>query len=534
MATEIGTGTSYPITIPAGTDAADIQTALRYISYGIGGTPSTNSDITSNSIFGKMSLLAPKAGPVFTGNGSISGNFSIGGNLTITGSIDVLSSTTALIKDKKVILGSGDVTTDAGADGGGIQLSGTTAKTLVWIDGTDSWTSSENIDLATTKNYKIAGTTVLTSTAVLGLTGTNIATLSGTQTITGAKTFSGNTQIINGVSFDTDGGISRALVNNEWVPLVVHKPTSPVVYTLSSYTKLGEVFAFTLPDGNDTPVYYLRYRLDFLNPNIDAPLLPGQTVFVFVYGVGNLLFTIDSSPLGYLVAITQSAYLSGTELSLDLFVYDYYTDTSIQEWKYGGVNGTVAAQITSDGTVEALNGFKDLNKTYHTNASVPRASFNVQSGNLFSASTAPTSPVGWANTPASSSTGSTTAKWYATDPASPTVSNDSRISYSSSSGSGGLLVQDAGLYHISASATVSSTAVTGTLMGVYVVSADGTRRLPIQFSNIGVSNSTHNINFPLYLNAGDKVGIAIRTASAVAVALKNTDGSFALSAHLIG
>ena len=53
--------------------------------------------------------------------------------------------------------------TDTTADGGGITLRGTTNKTLNWVDSTDSWTSSENVDLASGKTYKINGTNVLSS-----------------------------------------------------------------------------------------------------------------------------------------------------------------------------------------------------------------------------------------------------------------------------------------------------------------------------------------------------------------------------------
>lgn len=54
MSSEIGTGTSYPITIPDYTDTADIQVALKQLVYGITSTPANNAAILRNSIFGKM------------------------------------------------------------------------------------------------------------------------------------------------------------------------------------------------------------------------------------------------------------------------------------------------------------------------------------------------------------------------------------------------------------------------------------------------------------------------------------------------
>jgi hypothetical protein len=72
------------------------------------------------------------------------------------------------VDDKNIELGSTASPSDAAADGGGITLKGTTDKTLNWVDATDSWTSSENVNLLTGKTYKIAGTDVLTASAVLG------------------------------------------------------------------------------------------------------------------------------------------------------------------------------------------------------------------------------------------------------------------------------------------------------------------------------------------------------------------------------
>jgi len=75
------------------------------------------------------------------------------------------------------------VPTDAGADGGGITLKGTTDKTFNWVDATDAWTSSEHLDLASTKAYHIAGTSVLDATTlgstVVTSSLTSVGTISG-------------------------------------------------------------------------------------------------------------------------------------------------------------------------------------------------------------------------------------------------------------------------------------------------------------------------------------------------------------------
>jgi hypothetical protein len=72
--------------------------------------------------------------------------------------------------------------TDAGADGGGITLKGTTDKTFNWVDATDAWTSSEHLNLLTGKAFYINGTSVLSSSA-LG-SGVTASSLTSVGTIT--------------------------------------------------------------------------------------------------------------------------------------------------------------------------------------------------------------------------------------------------------------------------------------------------------------------------------------------------------------
>jgi len=95
------------------------------------------------------------------GTATLAGDVTIGGNLTVNGTTTTVNTENLLVEDKNIILGNGLATTDALADGGGITLSGSTNKTFTWSDGTDSWTSSEHMDLASTKTYKLAGVTTL-------------------------------------------------------------------------------------------------------------------------------------------------------------------------------------------------------------------------------------------------------------------------------------------------------------------------------------------------------------------------------------
>lgn len=109
---------------------------------------------------------------------STTGGVTIGGNLTVNGTTTTVNSTTITVDDKNIELGSVASPTDAGADGGGITLKGTTDKTFNWVDATDAWTSSEHLNLANGKSFFINGANVLSGSAVgAGVTSSSLTTV---------------------------------------------------------------------------------------------------------------------------------------------------------------------------------------------------------------------------------------------------------------------------------------------------------------------------------------------------------------------
>jgi len=106
-------------------------------------------------IDGKASL----SGATFTG--AVSGtNLTLSGDLTVNGTTTNINSTNLVVEDKNIVLGDTSTPSDTTADGGGITLKGATDKTFNWIDSTDSWTSSENVNLASGKSYLINGVNI--------------------------------------------------------------------------------------------------------------------------------------------------------------------------------------------------------------------------------------------------------------------------------------------------------------------------------------------------------------------------------------
>lgn len=173
---------------------------------GEGSTPTVaiGQDVstTSNVTFGEIST---------TGNVGVGGDLTVTGDLTVNGTVTTVNSTTVTVDDKNLELGATASPTDATADGGGITLKGDTDKTFNWVDATDSWTSSEHLDLASGKGYYIGTTSVLNSTTlgsgVVNSSLTSVGTInSGTwQGSIVAPTY-GGTGVNNGTSTITIGG----------------------------------------------------------------------------------------------------------------------------------------------------------------------------------------------------------------------------------------------------------------------------------------------------------------------------------------
>ena len=166
-------------------------------------TLTSNQTLSGNKTFtGTVDL----SGATLSGNTTFSNNLVVSGDLTVSGTTTTVNSTTVDVADKNITLGNVSTPTDSTADGGGISLKGATDKLFRWLNATDSWTSSEHLDLASGKAYYINGASVLSSTTLgSGVTGsslTSVGTLSsGTwsaSTIAVSKGGTGQTSYTNG------------------------------------------------------------------------------------------------------------------------------------------------------------------------------------------------------------------------------------------------------------------------------------------------------------------------------------------------
>lgn len=123
---------------------------------------------------------------------NIGGNVEIDGNLTVNGDVLTVNAATLVVEDKNIVLAKQTEVTpsDAVAAGGGVILQGASSHVFLWHDlgtpatsasgsalaegysdalpalASQAWTSSEHINLASGKEFKINGVTVLSATAL--------------------------------------------------------------------------------------------------------------------------------------------------------------------------------------------------------------------------------------------------------------------------------------------------------------------------------------------------------------------------------
>lgn len=136
---------------------------------------------TSNEITVSGTGTGPWTGAVTIGlpdDVTIGNTLTVTGDLVVNGNTTTLNTATLVVEDKNVVLANVATPTDTTADGAGITVLGATNKTFNWVDATDAWTSSENLNLLTGKVFQIDGTSVLSATTLgSGVTGSSLTSV---------------------------------------------------------------------------------------------------------------------------------------------------------------------------------------------------------------------------------------------------------------------------------------------------------------------------------------------------------------------
>ena len=141
------------------------------------------STTASNTVAANTTLLGATAGTVSASKALIVdsskdltgiNDLTIAGDLTVNGTNTIINSTTLTVDDKNIEMGSVASPSDTTADGGGITLKGATDKTILWDNTNDNFTSSEHVNIADGKKFKINNVDTLTATGL----GTNVVSSS--------------------------------------------------------------------------------------------------------------------------------------------------------------------------------------------------------------------------------------------------------------------------------------------------------------------------------------------------------------------
>jgi hypothetical protein len=180
----LGTDTTgnYMVNVSAGTGISVSHTAgegstATITNSGVTSISGTTNKIVADASTGDVTLTLPDDVSI-TQDATVGRNLTVTGNLTVNGDTVTVNTSTLVVEDKNIQLANTASPSDTAADGGGITLLGTTNHTFNWVNATDAWTSSEHMDLASGKEFKIAGTKVLDGSSLgTGITASSLTSL---------------------------------------------------------------------------------------------------------------------------------------------------------------------------------------------------------------------------------------------------------------------------------------------------------------------------------------------------------------------
>lgn len=339
IATITNTGT---LTLPTSTDTlvgratTDTLTNKTFDTAGTGNVFKINGTGIS-AITGTGSVVlatSPSVTGLSTDTLTTTGNVTVGGNLTVNGTTTTVNSTTLAVADSNIEIAKVATPTDVTANGAGITVKGTTDKTLNWVSSTAAFTSSENLDLASGKTYKINGTTVLSSTAVGGQTipASAIVGLTDTQTLTNktltspsitTPTVSSGTLTVSssGITF-SDGTVQTVAATPSLTP--INSQTASLTTSSSivkdSFVQMNVATANTITIAPDSTYNYpVGASIDF------QQLGAGQTSFVAGAGV-----TLQAASINGTQALKfRGQYSVATALKVAANTWALFGDLSI-------------------------------------------------------------------------------------------------------------------------------------------------------------------------------------------------------------
>jgi hypothetical protein len=340
------TGVTGAPNMPDLSEAANIQTALKYLYFGSTGV-ATNSD----GIYGALQRL-------YVGNPTLAGNVTITGDLTVSGTTTTLDVANLLVEDKEIVIGNVASPTNTTANGGGIRLEAGTDvdKTITWDSTNTNWTSSEHWNLAANKQLKINNVAILdtnapksmatlmgyTSTATTGSSTTLTATSSYYQQFTGTLTHT----VVLPVTSTLITGWTFHIVNNSTGNLTVNSSGgNAVIVVIPGTTAMVTCIGTTLTTAADWEfglTDFSTYTGTGANVMATSPTLTTPTITGDLTGNGRLTATSPGS--GTSGAVVMKA-ISGDATP----VYLQFTNNAIST-QWGAIGATATGMTYQAGS----------------------------------------------------------------------------------------------------------------------------------------------------------------------------------------
>ena len=267
--------------------------------------------VTSDTISGPATITLDPAGV-----GDNTGKVVIAGDFQVDGTTTTVNSTTVEVTDKNILIANG-AANDAAANGGGITIeSGEGNKTFQFEATGDNLGSSENINVASGKVFKVNNVDTLSATtlgsAVVNSSLTNVGTLTGL-TVSGNASIEGNVDLGNATSdtitatgrFDsdlvpsTDGTSDLGTSDNEWQDLFIDGTAK--IDTLTVDENAGVTGNLTVTGGST------------FNGNVDIGNATSDTVTVTGRFDSDLVPSTDGArDLGSSILEWKDLFLDGT------------------------------------------------------------------------------------------------------------------------------------------------------------------------------------------------------------------------------
>ena len=227
--------------------------------------------VTSNTISGPATITLDPAGV-----GDNTGKVVIAGDFQVDGTTTTVNSTTMTVDDKNLELGTG-AANDAAANGGGLTIvSGEGNKTFNFEATGDNLGSSENLNIASGKVYKVNNVETLSATTlganVVNSSLTNVGTLtglsvSGTASVTGqitagdlrnssdgliplvgVQTASGHTGLVTAFKF-RGSGLDNFIVSNGVADVILTGVAATTFTSRQTHTATQGQTTFTVSAG---------------------------------------------------------------------------------------------------------------------------------------------------------------------------------------------------------------------------------------------------------------------------------------------